>query len=952
MIWRFETRENRELKDLTTAMNTSAAALLFLIVLIFIPSAGQAAQDEAVLFGHVRDARGRPAADALVTLRSSDGLFSLTAACDDKGSFDLCGIPPGEHTLSVERGGRQVIDGRILEVVPGATFYARIVLAADGSPAGARTEWSDLSASTGRTIIDELQVRSLPSADNVWSLIENQDLSATTNRIDVGGVWADLPALWSSRGSVSWTQSAYLLNGMDVSDPYASGTPMFYPDIFGLAFTEHSDGRHSIRNISPGGTFDLIPKQGTPDWHGAAVFSLTTSGMTTDRVPERLVQENLTERTRLNSLGDAAGQVAGPLVPGKLFLFASLYRLNVSRNVAEFSADDKGMVSSGLVNLTYLLPRGSLQFLWTGQIVEHPTYGAGRNVPVDSTVDQKNLFNVAQILLRTNLSSGHSLELGASYGHGDSRSDFQEGVSAPHGEEVFKKIPSGAAAAAGSDDRISLSLFGLGTAALRSSGSVRHLLEYGASLRYAASSSEERILDNIHLRFSGDSPFEIVRFNTPLTHGERALDVHVYVQDRLTFANLASLEVGLHAVKTKGWVPSDSSAGASPAPGFPAPPDAAGEISWFNLSPRLAFSLPLRRDGSLILRLSAARYFFELPLSYLAYGNPGAPGGLAYSWNDPNHDGRFEDGEQGRLVRREGPYFTSIDPGIERPMTDEFCVSFAKVFRDNLYLSLAGYYRETRHLVETLNVGVPLDAYDPSTLYDPGDDFIPGNADDLTFVVYNQKSETLGQDFFSLTNPDADSRVSRYRGLDLTLIKKFSRRTVFFFTGTATEAVGTTSPGNTEYENDDGVIGALYDNPNAAIEARGRLRFDRAYTARLGLSLPTPGGFRLSVLIKYYDGQPFARKIIVSGFNQGPFYIQAHYRANARYEFNMTVDIRLEKSIALGPGLARVFIEGYNIFDWANATQENEWTGPEFVLRYATEVQSPRVFRLGIAYEF
>jgi hypothetical protein len=47
-----------------------------------------------------------------------------------------------------------------------------------------------------------------------------------------------------------------------------------------------------------------------------------------------------------------------------------------------------------------------------------------------------------------------------------------------------------------------------------------------------------------------------------------------------------------------------------------------------------------------------------------------------------------------------------------------------------------------------------------------------------------------------------------------------------------------------------------------------------------------------------------------------------------------------------------MFVDGYNIFNWANATQENEWTGPEFVLRFATEVQSPRVFRVGLAYDF
>ena len=33
--------------------------------------------------------------------------------------------------------------------------------------------------------------------------------------------------------------------------------------------------------------------------------------------------------------------------------------------------------------------------------------------------------------------------------------------------------------------------------------------------------------------------------------------------------------------------------------------------------------------------------------------------------------------------------------------------------------------------------------------------------------------------------------------------------------------VGTTSPGNTEWENDDGVVGTLYDNPNTLINAQG-----------------------------------------------------------------------------------------------------------------------------------
>ena len=83
--------------------------------------------------------------------------------------------------------------------------------------------------------------------------------------------------------------------------------------------------------------------------------------------------------------------------------------------------------------------------------------------------------------------------------------------------------------------------------------------------------------------------------------------------------------------------------------------------------------------------------------------------------------------------------------------------------------------------------------------------------------------------------------------------------------------VGTTSPGNTEWENDDGVIGSLYDNPNTPKNTKGRMRFDRTYTGRIGINFLALFGIRIGCIVKYYDGQPFARKIIVSGMNQGPF---------------------------------------------------------------------------------
>ena len=781
--------------------------------------------------------------------------------------------------------------------------------------------------------------------------MENQDLSATTNRIDVGGIWASEPALFSSRGAVSWTQTSYLINGMHVTDPYLTGTPLYYPDLFSVAYTQHSSGQHPIPYSSPGGYFDVTPKQGTPDYRGALSAFFTAKGMTTSNITPALEKEGLDEANRLNSFQNYNAQVSGPILPGRVFFFTSFSHLGLSRDIAEFAEDDRSSIASGLVNLTCLFSRSSLQVFWTGQVVKQPSYGAARKVPFSATLDRKNLFHVFQVIWKLRIRPDHFFQVGASLSRGNIHSDFQAGATEPHGLDIFKKIPSGVAAAAGRSDRTALVLQGNGEVFSGDLSRYHHRLEYGFSLQHLFCSSEEKILDNYHLHFYDENPAEIVRFDTPLEHGEKAFHLHLFAQETLTFPNLASLSLGLNIISTRGWASSGMSKRAF-LQDHPGEQREGGKITWLNFSPRVAFVLPFTSKKTTSLRMAAARYYFELPLWYLTYGNPNAPAGLAYPWIDRNHDHKFQEEEAGALWRREGPYYAQIDPELKRPYTDEYSLALTHVFAKNLYLTLAGFYRETRNLVETLNVGVPFSAYNPAEIYDPGDDYIPGNRDDLYLTVGNQKRETLGQDFFLLTNPESATRISRYRGLDLTLIKKFSQTSVLFFSATATEAIGMTSPGNTEWENDDGVMGALYDNPNAAIFAKGRLRFDRAYTARLGASVEIPLGLRLATLMKYYDGQPFARKIIVLGLNQGPFYIQAFSRGVARYEFNMTVDVRLEKVFSLGKAKGKIFLDGYNIFNWAMATQENEWTGPEFILRYATEIESPRVFRVGFAYEF
>jgi hypothetical protein len=909
------------------------------------------AAEQGSIWGRILGRNHQPLTAAWVVIRFPLSGLELKTTSNAAGCFCLSGIPPGLFSVRVESPGFKPYEGREFVSEPASALSFEVTLCplsekGRNSEARVLAPHSDFS----QTILSNSSEEGLPSGNNIWNLVENQDLSATSSRIDVGGLWTGVPALLSGRGSVSWTQSAFLLNGMDFTDPYQGGTPLFYPDFWSWDSIRLVNADFPVEVISPGAYLDMTTPPESPTWHGGLSAFYADKNFTSSNITPALVKENLTDDDTLHRLADFHFHLTGPLSKRTSF-YASLTSQSMSRDIAQFSPDDVSSILSGMVGVEFRLSEGScLNLLWAGQDVRDDHQGAAPLVDPAATTQARNIYNVLQAVWEKRFSESHSFRAGLGFASGSLRSDFQADALGPNRSDLFFGQDQGVAPEADRDARLVINAFAQGQASLGEPASTHHLLEYGLNLKYTQASSQKTIRDGMHLIFFEDQPIEVVKFNTPTEDREAALHLNLYGQETLYLGRLLSVTAGFNLRFSHGWVPGTA---PSPQAGWASlTPSDGGRISWLNLSPRLSVDLALSDTRASYIRLSAARYYYTLPLNYLAYGNPGALGGLVYSWNDANGDRLFQDAEASTLLRRQGPLFGRVDPNLKSPSVDELMLALSIDLGRRWTLSFAGYLRETRNLVAALNTGVPFSAYDAVTLHDNGDDAIPGDWDDLTFTVYNQKPEALGRDFFLLTNADADTRVSRYRGADLTLIKRPGGPFDFFFSFQAIEAIGWANPGNSALENDDGVIGSLYADPNTLINAKGRLRFDRGFTVRTGFSLKTVAGITIGAVIKYYDGQPFARQIIVTGFNQGPFYIMAHTRGVARYEYNRTVDVRLEKDFRLGPTRLCLILDGFNIFNRSLATKQNEWSGPDFGLRFATEVQSPRMFRLGIGFEF
>ncbi len=887
--------------------------------------------------------------DVKIQISGKDLYFEKTFTSDHAGSFHMTGLLAGHYIIRFETPGYHSTVQTNVYVLPSQSLFIKAVLQREDSTDMSFSEVirTDFNQCLQQTILDKINLYVLPSAHNVWALMENQDLSATSNRIDVGGLWNNIPAVFSARGGGSWTQTSYFLNGFDMTDPYWTGMPLFFPDYYALGYTQLYNASHPPYILTPGGQFNLITQSEQSTFHGGISAFYTQRSLQDSNITPKLEEEGIFEAHTFDYFLDGNFHISGPLVKNKLSFFASVTANDLSRDMAEFDEMDKSSLLSGLISLRYNVAQSSLRVLWTGQKISYASYGANRNIPFSSTSDRKDTYDVFQALWTTWIQNRHFFKIGLNYAYGHIQSDLQDDIAGPHGIEIFQRTPSGPAPFAYKDTRKTLAILLRGDSVFDDLLFGDHRLQYGLQVQKSQSFSQKNIQENLHLHFYDGDPLEVVKFNTPVAHDEASLQFNFYVQDTLTFSSLLSLYFGLNFDFSKGWIPGLGSESPSQETSVE-----ESRVQWFSVSPRLGIIIPLSPSKQSALKLSFARYYFRLPLNYLTYGNPGALGGLVYVWNDRNNDCQFQEDETGKLLRREGPLYSSIDPDLKRPYTDEYAIVFNSAFGADWYFALGGFYRGTRNLVKTLNTGVPYSAYDSHYILDIGDDSISKTEDDQIFTVYDQWSNTLGKDFFLLTNHANDPRVSHYFGVDLNLVKRFGPTFTYFLSMTATQAEGSTNPGNTEWENDDGVIGTLFDNPNTLINTKGRLRFDRAYTVRMGLNYLAPFDINLGCVIKYYDGQPFSRKIIVEDMNQGPFYIQAHSRGAVRYEFNLTLDLRIEKVFRIGFSKLRLLLDGFNILNSRLATEENQWTGPEFKLRYATEIQSPRVFRLGLAFEF
>jgi len=867
---------------------------------------------------------GASAGGATVEIVAADGGGVVRSArVPGAGGAISLPAPIGTYRLRVEQPGFHGIE-HALTLGPGVVVAIRIRLSPASAPEPSVAAEDDRYPSSYQTTFGRPLLEGLPSSQTVWSMAETSHPFLVSDRIDGGGLWTGEPAYLGGQGS-SARQLTFRLDGLDVTDPEVTGTPLVHPDLDALQAMVVESATIDPAAAGPGPSVDLILKRPGKSWGGTARIAGS---------PESLQSEggDIAPIARLVSWIDGSLAAGGP-VAARFGLFA-LGRVTTGKRVErEQPLTLEGTSRSALAHLVGNPgPQDEVRLLASFNGATRPL--ANRARFADRSFDEQDRSVILQGAW-SRMRGGAQWSLGGAYQRGSREADVPPDAAGGTIERLQDGAPFGLVAS-GEGTRQRWDVQGGLVLPARSWLGGDHYLQLGAIIGGASAENQPGVQPPFAELVHG-IPARVwdVGFRGPQSRWS-SVTASAFVSDRIPVNDRVTILAGLRLDSDHG-----SADGA---------PDSIG---WLDLSPRVSLRWrPWASGRPFVVNTGYAWYAQRLPLDLLAVGDPAGPAGIVYRWDDVNGDRAYSPSELTQVgsigLCCAGGEASRIDGQLQRPTTREFRIGAEDVVFGWRW-SITGIDRRENNLVGLVNTGVTGDDYTATYVSDPGIDIL-GNSGYEQLPIYNRRPETLGHDRFVLTNPDI--QATRHQAFEVGLERAAGDRFIFRFGGTAyrTEGVGA----NRNYradENDQGLLGEAFATPNARTNARGRLFYDRAFMMKVLGAYTGPGPVRGSFVARYQDGQPFARMVIAEGLTQGTDFVQAYPRGGQRFTYTLTLDARIEAEWPLGERRALgVALDAFNLLDTANEVEEDVATGPGF--RTITAVQPPRVLRLGLRFTF
>ena len=855
------------------------------------------------------------------------GGLRLLKHTDGNGRFALA-LPYGQYRISLE-GDRK--SGAPVDIAPLGTVRVTVVV----TP-GAPVRIEIATAAEPGVWTGDFGARVYPEGFSLGSALFAREPGTVTEPLDFTGLADNRLGVISQRG-FSWTDTAIQFNGLDAGDDYQPGSPQILPDGDAVAATVVRSAFGLTPSTAFGAEIGLFPAQAGDSWHAAISSAGTAGALASNNLPPAAGRGAITQSEQYDWFTRDHAELGGPLsrwadvfVSGSGLWAAQAAPLaapGTNQNSRLLFGNALGHIRAGAHDRFDALYSGSrIDLAGWGEPAGMEALAARRLSPEFLLPDGVAGLNETDHLDFVQAGWTHVWAASAAgtlqirYGDSFAHLDTAPAVVTPINQS---SIEMAGGAVTGEPPLTNLAVRARQQiAAAWEPGSVRraganHQFMAGGGWRTSTPQNRYRTPSDLNLITADGLPAEVVEFDTPLDSRERITSASVWATDHMNPVRRLTLDLGLMADFSRGGVPAQSSPFGIYTPARQVAAQ-SNLIAWNSVSPRAGLAWQVPHAHGLVMRGA----FFRLY----------AP-----------------------LARFGGPY-SSISPTLRRPYADEWNLGAEMPLPLSTLASIHLFRRDEKDRIAAIDTGVTPQDFTPVTILDPGPDGIPGTFDDQQLTVYAQNPATLGHDHYLLTNPPGLRTLNS--GVNAQLRTAWRGITVSA-SFVAEKSYGPTNPGNAIFENDPGVVGALFSDPNAQINSTGRAFTDRAFTGKIEAlyRLPTRwGGVQISTVADYTDGLAFARMLLVTGLPQGPFLVATTPRGSPgggnRAEHVQNWNLRLSREWPLAFGRIAAAADLLNVTNADLAIQQADLTGPTFNSRLPIAIEPPRFMRFEVRYRF
>ncbi|HEX7192090.1 MAG TPA: hypothetical protein VF381_11030, partial [Thermoanaerobaculia bacterium] len=517
-----------------------------------------------------------------------------------------------------------------------------------------------------------------------------------------------------------------------------------------------------------------------------------------------------------------------------------------------------------------------------------------------------------------------------------------------------------------------------------STGSLSHELKFGTGYRDAKVRSvsvwpgNQYTVDN---GGNGTGLVDGVYLLRPVDFTYSVKTNDLYVGDTMMLGNL-TLQAAVRWDQQKAAVEGGSVAANSVAPTI-LPSISWNGISglkWHNIDPRVGLTYTLGADKRTLLRAAYSRYDDQLGGATVYSASPGAYNYLYYYFNDVNHDHVAQPGEidfttLGAVVGLDPNKTTVANPvvrwgNVKAPTTDEFVLGLEREVVSDLSFGVNGTYRKLNDFLwnQPEKHQGQGDYYTSAdyVLHAPVTATMPdGSKVSLPYYVVNTAGGVSAPIYYVVNN--RPGYYQTYKSLEFTATKRMSNR--WMLRGNLTlqdwkqhvSSSGIIDPTiqRTTYGcsvcNDvevlqgsgtgSGAKGGVYINSKWAYNLTGAYQIPVVETS-LGFNITGRQGYAIPYA---YRINTFSEGVINEGFK----FLLADNKTDAFRHPNLTeVDLRLQKDLKIQRVGLTLSVDAFNILNDQTVLQRDVTRLNRSSSNHITELQSPRVFRLGARLSF